>query len=106
MPLTQLSPDTGPTIRQHVAVTVYNSVNKKVRDVIDFLHEALLTYTKGGLLRVHWAEEFSLNLSIPPNISKDTADLPKQRKKSLFYFRTALWFAVRPVVASISVIEW
>ncbi|KAK0165531.1 hypothetical protein PV328_004038 [Microctonus aethiopoides] len=48
-PLTQLSPDAGPTIIQHEAVTVYNSVNKKVRDVIDFLHEALLAYTKGGL---------------------------------------------------------
>ncbi|KAK0079208.1 hypothetical protein PV325_001599 [Microctonus aethiopoides] len=48
-PLTQLSPDAGPTIIQHKAVTVYNPVNKKVRDVIDFLHEALLAYTKGGL---------------------------------------------------------
>ncbi|KAK0074118.1 hypothetical protein PV326_012728 [Microctonus aethiopoides] len=41
-PLTQLSPDAGPTIIQHEVVTVYNSVNKKIRDVIDFLHEALL----------------------------------------------------------------
>ncbi|KAK0070719.1 hypothetical protein PV326_002158, partial [Microctonus aethiopoides] len=49
MPLTQLSSDAGPTIIQHEAVTVYSSVNKKVRDVIDFLHEALLAYTKGGL---------------------------------------------------------
>ncbi|KAK0076023.1 hypothetical protein PV325_006000 [Microctonus aethiopoides] len=48
-PLTQLSPDAGPTIIQHEEVTVYNSVNKKVRDVIDFLHEALLIYMKGGL---------------------------------------------------------
>ncbi|KAK0072608.1 hypothetical protein PV325_011117 [Microctonus aethiopoides] len=45
-PLTQLSPDAGPTIIQHESVTVYNSVNKKLRDVIDFLHEALLAYTK------------------------------------------------------------
>ncbi|KAK0165641.1 hypothetical protein PV328_004143 [Microctonus aethiopoides] len=45
-PLTQLCPDAGPTIIQHEAVTVYNSVNKRVRDVIDFLHEALLAYTK------------------------------------------------------------
>ncbi|KAK0071003.1 hypothetical protein PV325_013685 [Microctonus aethiopoides] len=49
MPLTQLSPDAGPKIIQHEAVKVYNSVNKKVRDVTDFLHEALLAYTKGGL---------------------------------------------------------
>ncbi|KAK0076222.1 hypothetical protein PV326_010941 [Microctonus aethiopoides] len=35
--------------QEHEAVTVYNSVNKKVGDVIDFLHEALLAYTKGGL---------------------------------------------------------
>ncbi|KAK0073754.1 hypothetical protein PV325_009302 [Microctonus aethiopoides] len=48
-PLTQLSPDAGPTIIQHEGVTVYNFVNKKVRDVIDFLPEALLAYTKGGL---------------------------------------------------------
>ncbi|KAK0091345.1 hypothetical protein PV326_003353 [Microctonus aethiopoides] len=48
-PLTQLSPDAGSTIKQHEAVTVYNSVNKKVRDVIGFLHEALFAYTKGGL---------------------------------------------------------
>ncbi|KAK0074659.1 hypothetical protein PV325_007976, partial [Microctonus aethiopoides] len=48
-PLTKSSPDTGPTIIQHEAVTVYNSVKKKVRDVIDFLHEALLVYTKEGL---------------------------------------------------------
>ncbi|KAK0085234.1 hypothetical protein PV326_005988 [Microctonus aethiopoides] len=48
-PLAQLSPDAGPSIIQYEAVTVYNSVNKKVRDVIDFLHEALLAYTKGGL---------------------------------------------------------
>ncbi|KAK0075501.1 hypothetical protein PV326_011519 [Microctonus aethiopoides] len=48
-PLTQLCPDAGPTIIQHEAVTVYNSVNKRVRDVIDFLHEALLAYTKGVL---------------------------------------------------------
>ncbi|KAK0074476.1 hypothetical protein PV326_012416, partial [Microctonus aethiopoides] len=48
-PLTQLSPDAGPTIIQHEAVTMYNSVNKKVKDVIDYLHEALLAYTKGGL---------------------------------------------------------
>ncbi|KAK0071236.1 hypothetical protein PV325_013245, partial [Microctonus aethiopoides] len=48
-PLTQLSPDAGPTIIQREAVTVYNSVNTKVRDVIDFLHEALLAYTKEGL---------------------------------------------------------
>ncbi|KAK0083873.1 hypothetical protein PV326_006486, partial [Microctonus aethiopoides] len=48
-PLTQLSPDAGLTIIQHEVVTVYNSVNKKVRDVIDFLHEALLAYTKGRL---------------------------------------------------------
>ncbi|KAK0082810.1 hypothetical protein PV326_007020, partial [Microctonus aethiopoides] len=47
--LTKSSPDTGPTIIQHEAVTVYNSVKKKVRDVIDFLHEALLVYTKEGL---------------------------------------------------------
>ncbi|KAK0083436.1 hypothetical protein PV326_006724, partial [Microctonus aethiopoides] len=46
-PLTQLTSDAGPTIIQHEAVTVYNSVNKKVRDVIAFLHEALLAYTKG-----------------------------------------------------------
>ncbi|KAK0079149.1 hypothetical protein PV326_008904 [Microctonus aethiopoides] len=58
-----------------------------------------------GLLGIHLAEEFSSNLSISPSISKDTVDLPKQRKKSLFYFGTALGFAVRPVVASISVIE-
>ncbi|KAK0077175.1 hypothetical protein PV325_004322 [Microctonus aethiopoides] len=48
-PLTHLCPDAGPTIIQHEAVTVYNSVNKNVRDVTDFLHEALLVYTKGGL---------------------------------------------------------
>ncbi|KAK0075895.1 hypothetical protein PV325_006192 [Microctonus aethiopoides] len=48
-PLTQLSPDAGPTIIQHEAVTAYNPVNKEVSDVIDFLHEALLTYTNGGL---------------------------------------------------------
>ncbi|KAK0072292.1 hypothetical protein PV325_011587 [Microctonus aethiopoides] len=48
-PLIQLSPDAGSTIIQHEAVTVYNSVNEKVKDVIDFLHEALLAYTKGGL---------------------------------------------------------
>ncbi|KAK0071243.1 hypothetical protein PV325_013238, partial [Microctonus aethiopoides] len=48
-PLTHLSPDAGPTIIQHESVTVYNSVNKKLRDVIDFLHEALLAYTKEGL---------------------------------------------------------
>ncbi|KAK0079964.1 hypothetical protein PV326_008447 [Microctonus aethiopoides] len=46
-PLTQLSPDAGPTIIQYEAVTVYNFVNKKVRDVIDFLHEALLAHMKG-----------------------------------------------------------
>ncbi|KAK0086416.1 hypothetical protein PV326_005551 [Microctonus aethiopoides] len=48
-PLTQSSPDAGPTVIQHESVTVYNSVNKKVRNVIDFRHEALLAYTKGGL---------------------------------------------------------
>ncbi|KAK0176994.1 hypothetical protein PV328_001089 [Microctonus aethiopoides] len=46
--MAQLSPDAGPTIIQHEAIIMYNSVNKKVRDVIDFLHEALLAYTKGG----------------------------------------------------------
>ncbi|KAK0075770.1 hypothetical protein PV325_006400 [Microctonus aethiopoides] len=46
-PLTQLSPDAGPTNIQREAITVYSPVNKKVRDVIDFLHEALLAYTKG-----------------------------------------------------------
>ncbi|KAK0077455.1 hypothetical protein PV325_003939, partial [Microctonus aethiopoides] len=62
-PLTQLSPDAGPTIKQHEAVTVYNSVNKKVRDVIDFLHESLLAYTKGGLRRVQFLKK-ELNLEI------------------------------------------
>ncbi|KAK0073997.1 hypothetical protein PV325_008909 [Microctonus aethiopoides] len=40
-PLTQLSPDADPTIIQYEAFTVYNSVNNKVRGVIDFLYEAL-----------------------------------------------------------------
>ncbi|KAK0074384.1 hypothetical protein PV325_008417 [Microctonus aethiopoides] len=48
-PLTQLSPDADSTIIQHEAVTVYNPINKKVRDVIDFLHEALSVYTKESL---------------------------------------------------------
>ncbi|KAK0072290.1 hypothetical protein PV325_011589 [Microctonus aethiopoides] len=33
-PLTQSNPDAGPTIIQQEAVTVYNSVNKKVRALI------------------------------------------------------------------------
>ncbi|KAK0070696.1 hypothetical protein PV326_002177, partial [Microctonus aethiopoides] len=47
--LTQLSPDASPKIIQHEAVTEYKSVNKEVTDVINFLHEALLAYTKEGL---------------------------------------------------------
>ncbi|KAK0071933.1 hypothetical protein PV325_012136 [Microctonus aethiopoides] len=43
-----LRQDAGPTIIQHEAVTVYDSVNKKVRDVIGFFH-TLIACTKGGL---------------------------------------------------------
>ncbi|KAK0160300.1 hypothetical protein PV328_007728 [Microctonus aethiopoides] len=60
-PLTQLTPDAGATIIQQEAVTVYNSVNKKVKDVIDFLHEALFAYEKGGLRCVQFLKK-ELNL--------------------------------------------
>ncbi|KAK0177117.1 hypothetical protein PV328_001196 [Microctonus aethiopoides] len=61
--------------QKHEAVTVYNSVKKKVRDVRDFLHEALLAYTKGGskLLKKRY-HELPLILGSDFNIQFDSGE--------------------------------
>lgn len=73
---------TSPNGNHIVIVSIYISVNQKVNDVIDFIHEALLSYTEGGskLLR----KEYHL---LPLVLSGDfNVDLSKDDGLTLIQF--------------------